>query len=375
MSVSCTKKLCMPAEHARVLELMKAKFVVLLVLVLSGATLHSAPHKAWTLASEVFAGTKPAASDHSPKAMVETAEAFLASLSPEERAQALLPVTDPERRKWTNVPSRADDGGIRLGDLSKPQLEKACAFLSTVMSTSGYLKCRNIMMADDLLLKSEEQAKRRGGFGAANFWIAIFGTPSETALWGVQWDGHHVAVNLTIHGESMSMSPTFIGTQPHTFTLGGEKIVPMEQETALVYEFINSLDDQQRAEAVQGDKRGRMKAGPGKDGVKPALRGLSCKTLTAPQRQHLMKLIGLWVHDLPGAPAEARLEEIATQLDQTHFAWHGPYKPGSDASYHLNGPGVIIEYSGQDLGGDPLDHLHSIYRDPTNEYGAKWAQK
>ena len=63
------------------------------------------------------------------------------------------------------------------------------------------------------------------------------------------------------------------------------------------------------------------------------------------------------------------------QLDKTHFAWHGPHKPGSDASYHIYGPGVIIEYMGQDLGGDPLDHLHSIYRDPTNEYGVKWAKK
>ena len=59
-------------------------------------------------------------------------------------------------------------------------------------------------------------------------------------------------------------------------------------------------------------------------------------------------------------------------LVPTSFAWRGPYDPGSDASYHLYGPNLIIEFAGQDLGGDPAEHLHSIYRDPTNEYGAQW---
>ena len=26
------------------------------------------------------------------------------------------------------------------------------------------------------------------------------------------------------------------------------------------------------------------------------------------------------------------------------------------------------------LGGDPANHIHGIYRDPTNDYGAKYAQ-
>ena len=49
----------------------------------------------------------------------------------------------------------------------------------------------------------------------------------------------------------------------------------------------------------------------------------------------------------------------------------GPPKKKGDFSYRLQGPSLIIEYAGQDLGGDPHDHLHSMYRDPTNEYGAR----
>lgn len=355
---------------------MKATFSLILAAVtLYGSALFAETHKAWTLASEVFASAKPAETDHSPKAMVAAAEAFLVMLTPDQRKQLMLPIDDPERREWTNVPPGSDVGGLRLGDLNKEQLEGACAFLSTVMSKSGYLKSRNIMLADDLLLKSEKQANRRGGFGSANFWVAIFGTPSESNPWGVQWDGHHVAINLSIVGEKVTMSPSFIGTQPHRFKVGDEEISPMKGETEGGYIFIDSLTHKQRKEAIQGAKRARMVAGPGKDGAKPKLTGLSCESLSPEQRVKLMKLIALWVNDLPKAAAEARLAEIEAQLDQTIFAWNGPYDLGSDMSYHLAGPGVIIEYCGQDLGGDPLDHLHSIYRDPTNEYGVKWTGK
>ncbi|MEM1083553.1 MAG: DUF3500 domain-containing protein [Verrucomicrobiota bacterium] len=331
-------------------------------------------HKAWTLASEVFAETKPAETDHSPKEMVAAAEAFLKSLTDEQRKLALLAIDDPERKKWTNTPPRGNEGGLRLGDLDKDQLEAACAFLSTVMSERGYLMSRNIMLADDLLLDSKEEAEELGGFGSANYWVAIFGTPSETEPWAVQWDGHHVGVNLAIVGEKVTMSPSFIGTQPRQFKLGEELIVPMGEETAQAYAFIDSLTEKQREEAIRGDKRRRMVAGPGKDGTRPELPGLSCKGLDPEQRAELMKLVSLWVDDLPPASATLRMKEIEAQLDDTVFTWNGPFAVGSDMSFHLSGPGVVIEYAGQDLGGDPLDHLHSIYRDPTNEYGARWVR-
>lgn len=353
---------------------MKYFYSSLLALICFTNTGWGKPHKAWTLASEVFATAKPAESDRSPKAQVAAAHAFLAVLSDDEKKQALLPLNDPERQKWTNVPTKANDGGIRLGDLAKPQLEKAVAFLSTVLSEKGYLMARNIMLADDLLLKNKERAERRGGLGSANYWIAIFGTPSENEPWGVQWDGHHVAVNLTIVGEKMTLSPAFIGTQPHKFMLGEEEIIPMENEIAWAIEFMNNLDEKQRAKAIIKNKRGRMQAGAGKDGFIPPSKGLPVKELTPEQHAKLLKLIGLWVDDLPAKPAAARMKELDTQLKKAHFAWYGPFTPGSDASYHLVGPEIIVEYTGQDLGGNPLDHIHSIYRNPTNEYGAQWIQ-
>lgn len=331
-------------------------------------------HKAWTLASEVFAEATPAKTDHSPKAMVAAAEAFLGTLSKEQRKLAELAIDHPERLKWTNTPPSGSEGGLRLGDLDRDQLQAAVTFLSTVLSTEGYMMSRNIMLADDLLLDSKEEAEERGGFGSANYWVAIFGKPSLTEEWAVQWDGHHVGVNLTVVGDKVTISPSFIGTQPHRFKLGTEEIVPMGEETASAYRFIDSLGKVQKEEAIRGDKRRRIVAGPGKDGTTPKLPGLSCKNLSADQRDKLMKLIGLWVDDLPKASAEARMKEIEAGLNDTVFTWNGPYDLGSDMSFHISGPTIVIEYAGQDLGGDPLDHLHSIYRDPTNEYGVKWTR-
>ena len=56
----------------------------------------------------------------------------------------------------------------------------------------------------------------------------------------------------------------------------------------------------------------------------------------------------------------------------------GPSSPGADRPrtaarvYRIQGPTVVIEYAPQQ--GD-LNHIHTIYRDPTNDYGAKLVAK
>ena len=82
-----------------------------------------------------------------------------------------------------------------------------------------------------------------------------------------------------------------------------------------------------------------------------------------------MLLIEQWVGDLPSAQAAKRMRGIESEIDQMKLSWNGGREPKSDMSYTIQSPSLIIEYACQDLGGDPLNHLHSVYRDPTNEYG------
>ena len=73
--------------------------------------------------------------------------------------------------------------------------------------------------------------------------------------------------------------------------------------------------------------------------------------------------------DRIAASAQARLAEITAELPDTHFAWHGNTDGNGRIYYRIQGATLIIEFSTQgNLGGDG-GHYHSIYRDPTNEYG------
>jgi len=160
-----------------------------------------------SLASEVFATYQPPApADHKAATMAAAAEAFLKSLTPALRKQAALPFDSAEKAKWTNVPPRGEQGGVRTGDLDKAQMKKACDLLRAVLSERGYAIARNVPLADDTLLRN---GRARPGFGAENYWLALFGKPSATEPWGLQFDGHHIAINLAFHGEHMDMSPSF----------------------------------------------------------------------------------------------------------------------------------------------------------------------
>lgn len=57
------------------------------------------------------------------------------------------------------------------------------------------------------------------------------------------------------------------------------------------------------------------------------------------------------------------------EIELMKFSWNGNKQPGSDISYTIQSPSLIIEYACRDLGGNPLAHLHSMYRDPSDEYG------
>ena len=73
------------------------------------------------------------------------------------------------------------------------------------------------------------------------------------------------------------------------------------------------------------------------------------------------------------------MAEIKAGLDDTWFAWSGPttVEAGKNgrAYYRIQGPKLVIEYAPQRLGGDLAMHVHTIYRDPTNDYGEAFTGK
>ena len=60
------------------------------------------------------------------------------------------------------------------------------------------------------------------------------------------------------------------------------------------------------------------------------------------------------------------------QLGRQIVSWRGPtsHEPNRNgtAYYRIQGPRLFIEFSPQGVGGDPSNHVHTMYRDPTNDY-------
>ena len=93
--------------------------------------------------------------------------------------------------------------------------------------------------------------------------------------------------------------------------------------------------------------------------------------MSAGQQSKLLDLVNEWAGIVNEQAAEARMAEIRANIGETWFAWSGPTTAGTIAYYRIQGPTVVIEFAPQTMGGDPTMHIHTMYRDPTNDYGKK----
>ena len=168
------------------------------------------------------------------------------------------------------------------------------------------------------------------------------------------------------------MTPSLPATQPATFTIEGREIRPLGRENDKAFALINALNDDQRKQAILGSRVVDLVLGPGQDGRTIQPEGIRAPALTAAQQTMLVELVREWAGIMTDAFGEPRMAEIRTSLPQTYFAWSGPTTNGSAAYFRIQGPTLVIEYAPQQ---GSVDHIHTIYRDPTNDYGAKFARK
>ena len=61
-------------------------------------------------------------------------------------------------------------------------------------------------------------------------------------------------------------------------------------------------------------------------------------------------------------------------LDWISSFGFGAVEPGAGAYFRVSGPSVHMEFAPQDVRqGGVSNHVHSLYRDPANDYGRAWA--
>jgi len=324
----------------------------------------------------------PDTADVTPKA-IAAAQSFLSTLDEHQRKVVNVELNEDTRIKWSNLPTGIAPyprNGMRLGDLTPAQQEAALKLVAAPLSPSGYQKVINIINGDEVFKTLAPSLRFRENtapvFGRGEFYVAILGTPSPTTPWMIQFGGHHLGINITLVGSQRVLTPSHTGAQPATYSMNGQTIRPLGKENDKAFALINALDAAQRKQATL-DYYVADVLGPGHDGEVIQPEGVRAASFTQGQQAMLLDLIQEWVSIINDTDAKAKMAEVKKNLPDTFFAWSGPTTNGSASYFRIQGPTVEIEYAPQCVAvpcgsGKPSpDHIHTFYRDPTNDYGAQ----
>lgn len=331
---------------------------------------------AWERHQPALAGQSRGQSGSTIDRTVAVANKFLGALDASQRRKANPELTDTTRANWSNLPTgiklqsgSMERNGVKLAELTPPQQEAALALVAAPLSKAGYDKVMNIVASDQVLEERTaptRQASSAIRFGRDEYFVAVLGTPSATGRWMLQFGGHHLAINVTLNGASSTLTPSHTGAQPASFTLDGRSIRPLGNENDKAFALINALPPEVQKQAILNYEVKSTVFGPGLDGKSIQPEGVRVSAFDAEQQAKLLDLVGEWVGILDDGAAAPKLADIKRQLGDTYFAWSGATSNGSPSYFRIQGPTVLIEYAPQ---GGGVDHIHTFYRDPTNDYG------
>jgi Protein of unknown function (DUF3500) len=299
-------------------------------------------------------------------AMAAAAKALLASLDEGQRAQIRFPMDSEERFNWHFIPRERK--GVSLKMMTPAQRDAAFALLKTGLSEKGFTKAESIRSLEIILKALENGAARRD---PENYFFSIFGEAGADK-WGWRYEGHHIAQNWTIvRGKATATSPAFFGTNPAVVQDGptkGQRALPLEAD--LAFELLGSLTEEQRRQAIVGEKAPNdiITTNTRKAAIADNV-GLASSAMTEKQRATLRRLIE--EHASAQAPALAadRLSKTrAEKPDGVKFAWMGSTQPGlgNGHYYRIQGKTFLIEYDNVQ---NNANHQHVVWRDFAGDFG------
>ena len=308
----------------------------------------------------------------------KAADAFLNSLSDEQKKKVLFPIDDNEWRKWSNV----DNGiykrqGISLKEMSDEQKQVAFSLMKASLSAKGLQLSRDIMKTDQTLKEIQEGDE---AFDEELYFFTIMGEPSDEDPWGWQVDGHHLVVNYFILGDQIVMTPVFMGGEPIMTTSGkykGNTILQDEQNNGL--KFMQSLSNDLQKEATVSSEKRRSdnKAEANKDNITLDYEGVSASKFNDAEKKAFLDLISIYIGNIRDEHAKVKMEEIKEHIDKTYFSWQGKTTDDAVFYYRIHSPVILIEFDHQGPIGvkersrnATRNHIHTVVRTPNgNDYG------
>jgi hypothetical protein len=235
----------------------------------------------------------------------------------------------------------------------------------------------------------------------ANYRIAVFGSPADR-IWSWRIGGHHVALQFTMHGDAVSVTPAFFGAEPSRVLMPGDAVVRVmageedyaralmgsftrDQQVAAVISPIPPTDmvQENSPRVVEGAVPTIGGEGPGGQVLRDYLRltpahddmyrytsvpkGLLARDMMSGQRDLMQTVVRTYFAHL-AEPIRNQYEHVFTDtaFDATAFAWAGPSEPGAPHYYRIQGQRLLIEY---DCAQNGANHTHSAWRDPRGDFG------
>lgn len=319
------------------------------------------------------------------------------SLTGEQRARVLLPHSDPSRTHWNFLPESGRHG-LPLGELARHQEVLAHRLIAESMSLPAYARVVQVMSNEHVL---RELNLPVFGHVAATFrdargyFLTFFGRPQPDTTWGWRLVGHHLSVNVTVvDGDLVNATPFVLGAEPAR--IGPFRILGEEEDAAFV--LLDGLTDAQREQAVihtrppadfvtrtvatVGEVEYPAYHGVGRrdamitDEDRRALayfrahpRGIRVGDLSPTQRASFDELLSTFVHRARPGLVDFEMDRIAAAggVEELHFAWAGGITIDQPHYFRIQGGATLIEFDNAE---DNANHVHSVWRDPSNDFAA-----
>ena len=133
------------------------------------------------------------------KDMAAAANDLIATLTPEQKAASVYPMTHDHRLDWHFIPK--DRKGTTLKEMTPEQRLLTTSLLAASLSSQGLTKASSIMSLEAILAVLEGPS-RRFPRDPELYHISIFGEPGPGKTWAWRFEGHHLSLSFTIVRDS-----------------------------------------------------------------------------------------------------------------------------------------------------------------------------
>jgi hypothetical protein len=322
-------------------------------------------------AAALALGARPAlAAPTDGEAVEAAARAFVASLSPAQRARASFPFAGAERTRWHwTVPASVPRNGLPLRAMSPRQRRLALALLRSSSSQAGYRKALDIIALQGVLQRMSTGFS--DPFDPDLYYVSVFGTPGARA-WGWRLEGHHLSRHFTVVGRTLVAEPFFLGAWPtragsaYRSVAAGYRTMPREEDAAR--EIVLSLDGRLRRRAVLSSESLTDHVTQNAVRVRPLDRvGVLAGDLPSAAQRRVVEIVQTYLANHPQPMARQTLARIERAgIGRTRFGWAGSTRPGQPHYYRLQGPTFLLEFDNSRNSGT---HIHSVWRDFERDFG------